>query len=62
MFDKKIIAILTTNSDYQNLINTNILLYEEILIEFKELYIINLQNLIIFKKKVNKKTKFKKKI
>ena len=61
MFDKKIIAILTTNSDYQNLINTNILLYEEILIEFKELYIINLQNLIIFKKKVNKKKKFKKK-
>ena len=60
MFKKKIIAIITTHSNYQHIININSLLYDEILKEFKELYIINLQNLILFnKKKINKKTKFK---
>ena len=60
MFDKKIIAILTTSSNYQGLININNLLYSEILKEFKELYIIDLQNLILFKqKKTKKKSQFK---
>ena len=53
MLDKKIIAILTTSSNYQGLINVNALLYKKILKEFKELYIIDLQNLILFKKKKN---------
>ena len=62
MFDKKIIAILTTSSNYQGLIDINVLLYSKILKEFKELYIIDLQNLILFKKKkINKKFQFKKK-
>jgi len=60
MFNKKIIAILTTSSNYQRTINFNSLLYREILKEFKELYIIDLKNLIFFKKKkINKKTLFK---
>ena len=60
MFNKKIIAILTTSSNYQRTININSLLYREILKEFKELYIIDLKNLIFFKKKkINKKTLFK---
>ena len=60
MLDKKIIAILTTSSNYQGLINVNALLYKKILKEFKELYIIDLQNLILFKKKkINKKLQFK---
>jgi len=60
MLDKKIIAILTTSSNYQGLINVNGLLYRKILKEFKELYIIDLQNLILIKKKkVNKELQFK---
>ena len=60
MFDKKIIAILTVSSNYESLININRLLHEEILKEFKELHIIDLQNLLLFKKKKNnKKTQFK---
>ena len=60
MLNKKIIAILTASSNYQGLINVNALLYGKILKEFKELYIIDLQNLILFKKKkVNKKSQFK---
>ena len=51
MLNKKIIAILTASSNYQGLINVNALLYGKILKEFKELYIIDLQNLILFKKK-----------
>ena len=51
MSNKKIIAILVENPNYQSLINFNNLLYEEILKEFKELYIIDFQNLIFFKKK-----------
>ena len=59
MSNKKIIAILVGNSNYQSLINFNNLLYEEILKEFKELYIIDFQNLIFFKKKkINKKAHF----
>ena len=60
MFNKKIIAILATTSDYQRIVNLNSLLYKEILKEFKELYIVDLENLIIFKKKkINKKTLFR---
>ena len=60
MSNKKIIAILVEDSNYQSLINFNNLLYEEIIKEFKELYIIDFQNLIFFKKKkINKKTNFK---
>ena len=60
MFDKKIIAILTTSSNYESLIYINRLLHEEILKEFKELHIIDLQNLLLFKKKKNnKETQFK---
>jgi hypothetical protein len=59
MSNKKIIAILVDNPNYQSLINLNNLLYEEILKEFKELYIIDFQNLIFFKKKkINKKVHF----
>ena len=59
MSNKKIIAILVENPNYQSLINFNNLLYEEILKEFKELYIIDFQNLIFFKKKkINKKVHF----
>ena len=53
MFNKKIIAILATTSDYQRIVNLNSLLYKEILKEFKELYIVDLKNLILFKKKKN---------
>ncbi len=60
MFNQKIIALITTSSNYQILININKLLYGEILKEFKELYIIDLQNLILFKKnKITKKIKTK---
>ena len=60
MSNKKIIALLTTSADYQMVININKLLYTEILKEFKELYIIDLQNLILFKKKIiDKKMQFK---
>jgi len=59
MSNKKIIAILVDNPNYQSLINFNNLLYKEILKEFKELYIIDFQNLIYFKKKkINKKAHF----
>ena len=56
MINQKIIALLTTSSNYQILININKLLYKEVLKEFKELYIIDLENLILFKeKKITKK-------
>ena len=57
MFNKKTIAILATTSDYQRIINLNSLLYKEILKEFKELYIVDLKNLILFKKKKFNKNK-----
>jgi hypothetical protein len=55
MLNKKIIGILVTSSDYKIVININNFLYDKILKEFKELYIINLENLILFKKKKNNK-------
>ena len=50
----KIIGILTTNNDYNSLINQNELLYEEIIKKFKYFYIIDLNKLLFFKKSKKK--------
>ena len=54
---KIIIGIITTFEDYDSLLNLNKKLYDEICYEFGELYIINLKNITIFKKKHTLKKK-----
>ena len=59
MTKNKIVGILTTSNDCNSVINLNKKIYHEINDRFKNLYIINLKNLLFIKKKEKKVIKIK---
>ena len=56
MTNSKLITILTTSHDCKSIISLNKKIYQDISIEYKKLYIINLNNLLFFKKEKKNKT------
>jgi hypothetical protein len=63
MIKKKIIGILTTSNNYSDIFNLNKKIYNDLILKFNHIYVINLKNLLFFKPNKNKNKKnFNKKI
>ncbi|MDB3888933.1 hypothetical protein N9341_05295, partial [Candidatus Pelagibacter sp.] len=56
MIKKKIVGILTTSNNYNDIFNLNKKIYNDLILKFNYIYIINLRNLLFIKPiKSNKK-------
>ena len=55
MIKKKIIGILTTSNNYNDIFNLNKKIYNDLIIKFNHIYIINLKNLLFIKPIKNRK-------